>query len=263
MDIQQYYQYAASIRLNGSIVSAGMLAFILSASLWLPWNVPFLVVAAPFLTICFSQYNSFLLYRNKSEVSKATVKRYGDKDFLEQNHLLIAFAPAPALRMMFFTPDGMLSGELKELEVKKWRWLLPDFLDRKIPKDFGIYDSDGELQAILISDGKKTKILNKKREVLGFFYPHKKKDGSIGNAILDGGSRVFLRGKPGLNPELLLVKDKGIVGSRLQIGWMPLEWTHTFKKMDTPVLSFDYDLSIPERLAVFAVLAHHYKYHDH
>lgn len=262
MNIQQYYQDTASIRLNGSIVSTGMLALILAANLLLQWKMPILVAAVPFLIISFTQYNSFLLYRQKSAESKASINTYDDKGFLEQNQLLLAFAPAPALRMLLFTPDGKLSGELREINVKKWRWLLPYFLDRKISKEFGVYDSQGDLQAILHSDSKRTKILHES-EVLGIFYPHQKKDGSLGNAILQGGSRVFFRRIRGLNPELFLVNDKGNVGSRLQTGWMPLEWSHTFVKGDTPVLTFDPDFSITGRLAVFAVMSHLYKYFDH
>ena len=262
MNIQQFYQQSADISLNGSIVSAGILSTLLTASLLFSWNLPMLVVALPFLSISLFYYNSYLLLSRRSADSKESIQHYGDKEFLAQNQLLITFSPAPALRLLFFTPDGMMAGELKEIEVKKWRWILPYFLDRRISKDFGVYDFQGELQAHLKYDGKGIKVLNARKEVVGFFYPKKTSDGSKGIAVLGGGKKLSMNNS-GMNQELKFVDDKGYDISKLRNGWIPLEWTHFFKDANTPVLSFDYGLSTPTRLAVFAALAHRYQYYNH
>lgn len=262
MNIQQYYQETASIRLNGSIVSAGLLSIILTVSLLLSWDVPLLVVTVPFLLICFLQYNSYLIYRNRSEESKESVGLYADRELLAQNQLLIAFAPAPAIKLLFFTPDGMLAGEMKEIKLKKWRWFLPYSIDKWMVKHLGIYDVHGILQACLVIDSRKTKLLNAGGETVGFYYP-KKNSGKAGTAIVDGGKKLKLVGPPAISPDLILTDMNGRPVSKIQQGWMPLEWSRLFKDANTPVLTFEYHLSFPERMAVFAALSNRYLYHDH
>jgi len=259
MSIQQYYQQAANIRLNGSIVSAGMLSIILTVSLLLSWDIPLLVAAVPFLSVCFLQYNSYLLYRNRSEESKESLSLYDEKDLLSQNHLMIAFAPAPAIRLFFFTPDGMLAGELKEIEIKQWRWIIPYFIDKRMAKQLGIYDAHGQLIGRLLSDPNKTKLVNDKGEIDGFFYPKKKS----GTAIVVGGKKLKLEESKGLSSDLFFINALGREAFKLQKGWMPLEWSQFFIDANTPVLTFDYSLSTSERLAVFAAVAHYYKYYNH
>ncbi|MEH7441506.1 hypothetical protein V7201_04135 [Bacillus sp. JJ1122] len=256
MSIQQYYQQAANIRLNGSIVSAGMLSIILTVSLLLSWDIPFLVVAVPFLSVCFLQYNSYLLYRNRSEESRESISLYDEKNLLSQNHLMIAFAPAPCIRLLFFTPDGMLAGELKEIKIKQWRWIIPFFIDKRMSKQLGIYDAHGRQIGRLLSDPKKTKLVNEKGEIEGFFYPKKKSS----TAIVEGGKKLKLEGA---NSDLFFINAYGMEAFKLQKGWMPLEWSHFFIDANTPVLTFDYSLTTSERLAVFAAVAHYYKYYNH
>ena len=139
MTIRQYYQETASINLNGSIVSTGMLSILLSVSILLSWDIPFLVVAVPFLSISFYQYIGYRLYHSRSENCKKPKPLFLKTELFTHNDLLISFYPAPAIRLLFFTPDGMLAGELKEAKVSKWRWLMPYFLDRQVPKKIGIY----------------------------------------------------------------------------------------------------------------------------
>jgi hypothetical protein len=263
MTIRQYYQETASINLNGSIVSGGMLLIMLSVSMLLSWNIPFLVVAVPFLSISFYQYIRYRLYRSRSESCKKPKPLFHKTELFTHNDLLISFYPAPAVRLLFFTPDGMLAGELKEAKVSKWRWLMPYFLDRQVPKKIGIYGYGDKLQGWLLYDGKEVKMVSEHNEVIGFYYPHKKADGSNGIALLTGGRKLICGNLSGMEAELLFKNKEGITASKLQKGWMPLEWTHYFKDANTPVLTFDYSLSAPERMAVFAALAHHYLYYNH
>ncbi|MCM3664313.1 hypothetical protein M3204_07855 [Mesobacillus subterraneus] len=264
MSIRQYYQQTAYINLNGSIVSAGLLSFILTASFLFSWNMPLVLVAVPFLLVCLLHYNKYLLYQNKSEESMYTFPRHNDKTLFSQNHLLLAFAPAPAVKLLFFTPDGMLAGELRELDVRSWRWFLPYFIDKSLKKSFGIYDAYGCLQASLLQDGKGIKMINRQKEVLGFFYYSKRNNNSqFATAIVRNGRKVTIEESSRMFPEMKLIDEHGLIVSRLQRGWMPLEWTSYFKDVHTPVLSFDYSLDQGGRLAFFAALAHRYMYHDH
>jgi hypothetical protein len=263
MNIRQYYQQTAYINLNGSIVSAGLLSIILTSSILFSWNLPLFLVAVPFLFVCLLQYNNYLLYQNKSEESIDSFPRHNDKHLFSQNKLLLAFAPAPAVKLLFFTPDGMLAGELRELDVRSWRWFLPYFIDKRLKKSFGIYDARGCLQASLLQDGKGIKMINGQKEVLGFFYSKRNNNSNFATAIVRNGRKVTIEETSRLFQEIKLIDENGLMVSRLQRGWMPLEWTSYFKDVYTPVLSFDYSLDQGERLAFFAALAYRYMYHDH
>lgn len=263
MSIRQHYQQTAYISLNGSILSGGILAVILAASLILSWNIPFFLVSVPFLFLVFSHYNRYLLYKNKSEESVEASCHYEDKQFLELNNLLIGFAPAPSIRLLFFTPDGKLAGELREPSIKSYRWFIPYFIDKRIMKRMGIYDSRGELQGCLIQERNRFKMLNANKDVIGLFYTNKTANETIGCAFLSGGRKLKVDKIPGSIHDFNFAREDGNTTARLQKGWMPLEWTRFFKDANTPVLTFDYTMGQEERLAVFAALASHYMYYDH
>jgi hypothetical protein len=263
MSIQQYYQQTAYISMNGSILSAGLLTMILAVSLVFSWNIPLFLVAVPFLLLVFSHYNRYILYKNKSEESATASHYYADKHFFEQNNLLIGFAPAPAVRLLFFTPDGMLAGELRELSSKSYRWFVPYFIDKRIMKRIGIYDSKGNLEGSLIQERTRFKMLNANKDVIGVFYPKKATKETIGFAFLRGGKKMKVDKIPGSMHDFMFVQEGGNTAARLQRGWMPLEWTKVFKEANTPVLTFDYTVEQAERLAVLAALASRYMYYDH
>ena len=263
MSIRQYYQQTAYISLNASIISAGLLTIVMAASLLFSWNIPLFLVAVPFLILVFLHYNQYILYKNKSEESAETFHRYDDKQLFEQNSLLISFAPAPAVKLLFFTPDGMLAGELRELSAGSYRWFIPYFADRMIKKQIGIYDAKGNLQGRLKQERNRYKIMNVNDEVIGIYYPYKKAIGTIGSAVLSGERKLRINKPTGSIRDLECIRDDGNTIARLQKGWMPLEWTRFFKETNTPVLTFDYTMGQPERVAVFAALANLYMYYDH
>ena len=263
MSIRQYYQQTAYISLNGSILSAGLLTVILASGLLFSWNLPLFLVAVPFLFLVLSHYNTYTLYKNKSEESEDTFHQYDDKQFMEQNNLLIGFAPAPAVRLLFFTPDGMLAGELRELSSKSYRWFIPYFIDKRIMKRIGIYDSKGNLEGCLIQEQNRFKMQNANKDVIGVFYPKKVTKETIGFAFLSGGKKMKVDRIPWSMHDFKFVQEGGNTAAMLQRGWMPLEWTRFFKESNTPVLTFDYTMGQAERMAVLAALASRYMYYDH
>ncbi|WP_079509405.1 hypothetical protein [Mesobacillus jeotgali] len=263
MNIQEFYLQKANTNLNGSIISAVILLVILSFSLAFSWNLPLFLVTVPFLLVSLVHYNGFVLYKNKMEESAVPVPLYEDKELFELNSLLLTFAPAPALRVLFFTPDGMFAGEMRETRIRRYRWFIPYFADKRIRKRLGIYDSEGIMQASLIQERNRLKMFDQKGNVIGLFYPSKRKAGSIGIGFIGNGKKLRIDESTGLFHELKLIRDEGELSARLQKGWMPLEWTHYFKDANIPVLTFDYSLNQQERLVVFAALASRYMYYDH
>ncbi|RSD26223.1 hypothetical protein [Mesobacillus subterraneus] len=259
MSIRQFYQQAASVNLNGSIVSAGILCIILTAGLLFSWNFPLFPVAIPYVLVSLLHYNNYLLNRNKWAMASDSFHRFGDKNFLEINQMLIAFAPAPAIRMIFFSPDGMLAGELRELKTSFWRWVLPYFIDKRVKKSFGIYDSHGHLRATLIQEQHGVRMLNEQNEIAGFYYS-KRAESGVGIAVLSGGRKMRVTEWMG---DIRLENEDSATASRLRRGWMPLEWTSHFKDAQTSVLSFEYTTCEAERIAMFTALTHRFMYRDH
>ena len=263
MSIREFYQQKAYHHLNSSILSAVILLVTVTFSLILAWELPFFLVSTPFLAVSLIHYIGFIAYKNKTEGTPIPVSCYHDKQLFEQNSLLLAFAPAPALRMLLFTPDGMPAGELREVKVRKYRWVLPGFVDKKIRKQIGIYDFRGKMEGSLSEEGRRLKLRNSQGEVIGLFYPRRKQSGTTGMAFVNNGKKLKVEECFGLHHDMKLIRTEGGVAARLQTGWMPLEWTQYFKEANTPVLAFDYHLSKDERLTVFAALAIRYMYYDH
>ncbi len=263
MSIREFYQQKAYMNLNGSIISAGILLTALTISLAFSWDLPLFLVSIPLLAVSLIHYIGYISYKNKTEVTRIPVSCYDDKQFFEHNSLLLAFAPAPALKMLFFTPDGMLAGEMREIKVRKYRWFIPDFADKRIRKRIGIYDSHGRMQASLLEERKRLKLLDQQGEIIGLFYPGKKQSVTTGMAFVKNGKKLKIEESSGLYHDIKMIREDREVGARIQKGWMPLEWTHYFKEANTPVLAFDYSLSQEERLTVFAALAIRYMYYDH
>lgn len=263
MNIRQYYQQTALINLNGCLVSAAMASILLLIYMLFSWELPFFVIAAPFLLVCFYQYASYRVNQSRFDQSQESRLQCQGSELLSENNLLISFFPAPAVRLLFFTPDGVLAGELKEDKVSNWRWFLPYFLDVKVTKKLGLYGADGRLQAWFLLEGKGIKIFNEKLEVVGLYYHHKKEEKRIGMAILTGGGKLIGERSRGTKSELRFKNEKSGKAAELREGWMPLEWTNFFKDAYTPVLTFDYALPPAERMAVFASLAQHYLYYNH
>jgi hypothetical protein len=263
MNIQQFYLQKANTNLNGSIISAVILFVILSLSLAFSWNLPLFLVIVPFLLVSLFHYNGYVLYKNKMEETAVPVPRYENEKLFELNSLLLTFAPAPAIRVLFFTPDGIFAGAMRETRIRRYRWFIPYFADKRIRKKIGIFDSEGIIQASLIQERNRFKMYDQKSNVIGLFYPSNSRAGSTGIAFLGNGRKLRIEESSGLFHDLKLIRDEGAYAARLQKGWMPLEWTHYFKEANTPVLSFDYTLNKQERLVVFAALASRYMYYDH
>lgn len=263
MNIRQYYQQTALINLNGCLVSLAMASILLLIYMLFSWELPFFVIAVPFLLVCFYQYAGYRVNQSRFDQSQESRQQSQGAGLYSENHLLISFSPAPAVRLLFFTPDGMLAGEVKEDKVSKWRWFLPYFLDVKMKKKLGLYRADGKLQALFLLDGKGIKIFNEKKEVVGLYYHHKKEEKRIGMAILTGGRKLVCERSRGTKSELHFRNEKSGNAAELREGWMPLEWSNYFKDAYTPVLTFEYGLPQAERMAVFASLVQHYLYYNH
>lgn len=256
MSIQQYYLQNANSYLQACIASLSMLAALLGSFLLMPAKPPFILAAVPFLFFTFIHFQGFLLNTRRSRESSPTDSANGQAPaaLLQQEHLLLGFAPAPALKMLLFFPDGMLAGLVREEEEKKWRWFLPYVVDKHIRKNYVLFDTGGRFLARVAVMGAKANVFNREGKLIGRF------DGKARRGLLLGDNRLFsVKQQSALFTDLRFVKDEGLVFSQLQRGWMKTEWQKCFS-LNTPVLSFDTDTCEYERLMTLAAIAVEYSY---
>ncbi|PLR81012.1 hypothetical protein CVD25_06970 [Bacillus canaveralius] len=262
MTIHQYYKHSAATSLNGSLLFLIPPGLMLGISLWLNIQLPILALVAPFLLLSFFSYQKHLLLEEQSRSSAFTFndEPQQGKHALNEDQLLLTFLPAPSLRMLLFNPDGILAGEIKDLRFWKWRWLLPYFLDKSIPAQYGFYNGNNQLAAIIklkkkeiiVTDSDQTEMVRIKRNSLKSF--HIDMNGEKINIHLTG-STAFTDIRyvwTDRTPEVILRK-----------GWMPLEWSKQFKDPNTPVLTFHSKDSQKKRLAMFSLLTLYYRYSNH
>ncbi|PLR98845.1 hypothetical protein [Bacillus sp. T33-2] len=263
MSIQQYYRQTAVTFLNACTAAVIILAVILAVSLFLPEKPPLFLLLIPFLAFSFIHFHGYLLYSNRFKESIIDVGT-DSKELLANNDLLLAFAPAPALRLLLFEPGGLLVGEVKEAQPIGLRWILPYFIDKLIPKTFGLYDKDGNLVTELKINGSTVNVLDmKKRTICRYRQMRASAQGDNGIALLGEGVELSRCDQSSLYTDIHFTKQNGKTAARLQKGWMPVEWGKKFKDANMPVLTFDPNISMQEKLAVIGAIAVHYMYSNH
>ncbi|WP_071459842.1 hypothetical protein [Bacillus massilinigeriensis] len=258
MSIRQYYLHCASSYLNSVILSLTIMAAILGFCLILSIRVPFGLAAGPYLFFSFWQFQGYLL--NKSQIAFTSSENCSidnKSDILDTEHLVVAFAPAQALKLLLFSPEGIMVGEIKESREKAWRWIFPDFMDKRLKKDFFLLDQQGVMNARITVWEKKAKVFDDKGNLIARY------DGTLKRGLmlpereiasLSSGSKMYT--------DLRLKKENGFVLSQYQTGWMKSGWNHLFRP-NTPILSFDAGANRKNRLFMLAVLTVEYCYFNH
>ncbi|MEH6990321.1 hypothetical protein [Cytobacillus firmus] len=262
MNIQHYYLKTADISLNASLTALMPPTFFLLLFFNKFPGANFIVILIPFVIYSFLCHQMYLL--NKQRAAEAAASNYYYKgqaplSFLEQSSVLIAFLPAPSLRMVIFDPQGMLIGEIRDMKMRKLRWFLPYFIDRFFPKRLGIYDHTENLEASIIIRKKGIEILSSDghcREIIEF-----KKDGNT--LLFQNGDMQYAVPKTFLHTDLQVWDDQSNRIARLRKGWMPFEWGKRFKDPNTPVLSFNISLDAKEKRRIYAIFAALFLYRNH
>ncbi|MBM4761990.1 hypothetical protein [Bacillus sp. B15-48] len=256
MCIQQYYLQTSKTYLNACILTFLLLSAILTVCMFLAIRPPFALVAIPFFIVAISQFNGYIRFRNHSKEAHFKINSTEKIDFFTNPNFLLALAPAPALKILLFHPNGFLTGELKEVEGKFWRWFLPSFFDFYVKKRFGFYNQEGELLALIDVKQKEIAVLDRKGNNVVTFNTHSQ----IGESLRD---RVQYRAEhlSSMYTDIHIHRQKHPV-SRLRKGWMPLEWGTNFH-VNTPILSFDPQATKNDRLLALAVIIGYFQYDNH
>jgi len=256
MSIKQYYYRTAQSYLYACILAITLLTLLLMIGLFLPSRPPLGLLFIPFFLFSVVQLQGYLRYRKRAREALFVCLDQKLDDFFTYSDYLLTFAPAPALRLLLFHPNSLLAGEIKELNQTRWRYLLPDMLDRRLKKTFGLYDSTGKLLAYFIAVNQKVEVMDEDMNVV-MVYDHHQQLGTSDEA----GVKFMRSSHSSTYTDVRVVREEKVV-SRLQKGWMPTKWTKHFT-INTPILSFDISSNRADKLFTLAAVISHYQYENH
>lgn len=258
MDIQHYYKKAAIISLNTSI--AALLPpfyFIIYGIIAVP-DKKLVWLMLPFCIYSLIGFQMYIINKKRYEQSQlaAIEARDGSKDLFSADQMLLTFLPAPSLHLQLFHQDGRMIGELKDLEFKERRWFLPRFADKLFSEKYGLYNENNQCIAniqlkknhISIEYNNKISVLQQSNRNLEFI-DSAGKSYYIENSVLLFDYTFYIN-----------ASHKAV---SLRKGWMPVEWGEQFIDANTPVLTFHKDLSLEEKICMFAIMAKLLRHYEH
>lgn len=263
MNIRQYYRLAANISLNGSLLALVLAALLVFPTIILLPKKEIVFFFIPFLFYSFLSYHKYLIHTHRSEESKVNnFDEQGECRLLAGKEMLLEFLPAPSLRMLIFNPDGLLIGELRDLECRKYRWLLPYFIDILLPQAYGLFDERNQL--ISVFRLKSTGMVELSGRITGHGVLGSGQRSNCKNKwTLSANGRTFTIHSESLFTDICVTDEGNTLLARMRKGWMPLEWEKYFKDANTPVLTFNDHTKTEEKLTVFAILTVLLRYQNH
>ncbi|MBM7692502.1 hypothetical protein JOC77_001932 [Peribacillus deserti] len=257
MNIQNYYKTSSRINFYTSWVSLVFAAafFVLHITKIINGNI--LYITGPFLLISLAAFWRSRINENRGRELYCYSSSLG---LFEESNILLAFMPAPTLRILLFEPGGNVIGEIRDMNMKSYLWFIPYPFTGLIPRRYGLYDSNGSLISMYTVKGiftEKMVIQNKNGAIIGIY-----KEGAPESAfkmqgmVFDSSQNPWipLRTEAWQNGFTLENCDGKKIGS-LQKGIMPLEWGARFKEPNTPVLRFQELAEESEKIAAFGICA--------
>lgn len=259
MNIKEYYKSISIAALNISIFAAllsvvvfvVMSRFLHSAHVW-ETTVPFMLLSCVF----FIQFHiSKRHYERVPEDIEAS-----EKPFLEERNVLMAFMPAPTLRIVLFNPKGQYVGEIKDLNASWYKWFIPNNVMMLFPQSYILLDEQQKQLATFKAFGflgKNIAIFNSVGKRIAVYEENLKKSlfRYIGVLYDDEGTVRMNVNVSGFLQSFMIssAEDKKLVS--FQKGYMPLEWSSRFKELNTPILTFSEEIGEEDMICIYALCA--------
>lgn len=260
MNIQQYYRNTANVSLNGSFVALiPVFVIVIPLILFLP-NKGMVLLALPFLIYSFICYQAYLINNERSILSKINTSYINNHNLIDKSQYLLAFMPAPSLRLLLFNPDGHKYGEIRDRRYNNIRWFLPYFIDRFFPAEYGLYDISDQL--LLTFKWERHRIVIKDEQENDSFHLEIKEENLFLVRFKDSTHSLKVESQSMFTDIQFFNETKSVLG-RVRKGWMPLEWGKRFVNANTPILTFQEEDTKEMRLAILAILIKIYRYHNH
>jgi len=259
MNIQQFYQQSAQVSLNASLVAFIPSIALLFYAYFIAQNFQLSILVIPFLIYSFFCYQKFLINKNRAkEVKLSLLNNEPSRGKIFEKKLLITFMPAPSLRMIFFTPNGMKAGEIRDESFLFIRWFFPNFIDKLLVKKYVLYDDLDRPIAFYRDLKDRILISSSNHQEMAVIY--KTKNGNKKEFFFE--TMSILVNNNSLQ-DYSFFTPNGTELAKVQTGWMPLEWGQRFVDPNTPILSMKEDLSESESIQLFSLFITLYKYVNH
>lgn len=253
MNIQQYYRRTASFSLSVSLATLIPLFFLIIYGIMIARDGRVVLVVLPFLVYSFFCYQHYLVCDRRSKAFSENLLENKNKNetLVKTDYVLLHFLPAPSLRILFFSSDGQMLGELRERKLLFFKWFLPRFLDKLLERKFGLYDESNHMFAIFTFNKNQIEIMDKDKNLINIISVL---DEMRSKTIFESKGEEIVVTRAHMYMDYQFFHNQ-IRVSRLQKGIMPIEWENKIKDPNTPVLSFEKSLSEEQKLNMFAILA--------
>lgn len=263
MNIREYYQKTAKSCYYVAWITLvlAMIFFICHIFYIIPKDSLMLII--PLIILSFAHFFSFQLYHKRAN-------QLGDEPFkiseelLHADHILIAFMPAPTLRLLLFDHKGLLLGEIRDQNMHWFMWMIPNFLSLLLPKKYILINSKEEVIAryyLKAGLSSSMTVYNANHEIIGYYQEQWRNSlFKVKGTLYKSDMKEWITVSSGFSLDSLhlqTVNEKKVAS--FQEGWMPLEWAKRFE-LNTPIIAFPSIVDESERIIVlgfFTTVLHH------
>lgn len=260
MKIHKYYHYAAMTSLHASIVALIPPFFLICIGVTLKQHHSVVLLTLPFMVYSFIAYQIYLVNKHRMEVLDETVVETTEESVVESS-MAVQFLPAPSLRMLLFSQNGQLGVEIKDVYQYKFRWFIPYFIDQFFPKTYTCSNSDGGELFTFVLKGKNILIINRvDGQCVGRV--HRK---SFKRYVVEtdrSTKEVFLQSSS-LFTDIKLCNSQGEILARVRRGFLPRIWDRHIKDVNTPILTFNDEVTDLDKVIFLSILTKIYRYRNH
>ena len=259
MNIKEYYKSIAIAALNISIFAALLSVIIFVVMSRFLHSAHVLETTVPFMLLSCLFFIQFLInnrhYNQVPEDIEAS-----DKPLIAEKNVLMAFMPAPTLRIVLFNPKGQYVGQIKDLNAAWYKWFIPNNVMMLFPQSYILLDEQQKELAtfrasgflgknISIFDGEGRKIANYEENLKKSLFRY------IGVLYDEAGSARMNVNVSGFLQSFMFSSVEGKKLVSFQRGYMPLEWSNKFKHLNTPILSFSEETVKEDVICIYALCA--------
>lgn len=260
MKIKNYYHYAAMTSINASIVALIPPFLLVCVAVVLKQNHSILLFTLPFILYSFISYQIFLVNKHRIEDSKGAVIAE-EEESVDSPSFALQFLPAPSLRMLLFRQNGQLSGEVTDTYPKKVRWVLPYFIDQFFSTAYTFSKPNGEVLYTFIQKGNHVQVIREgANKCIGNIQKKSSKRYVI-ETIMET-KEVFIQSSSFFT-DVRFYDSRGDLLARVRRGFLPRKWDKHIKDANTPMLTFNDQLTDLEKVFLLAILTKIFRYRNH
>jgi hypothetical protein len=254
---------AANTWLNGSLAALIFVSVVMIPSVVFSAYKEVTFFAFPFILYSLFSYQRYRLnIQHAVDSSRTLPEKQEAVSLFDNEEALLEFMPAPSLRMLIFSPTGILCGEIRDLQYKAYRWFIPNFIDRFFSAEYGLFDGENQLAATFSWKGRKT-VEIRDFETGQLFTVRQERKRNSKRWSASSKKESIIVNSAALFTDIQFMNEDRLVVSRVRKGWMPLEWARYFMNANTPVLSFDRQLLREDKLFILTVIIHLFRYYEH